>query len=134
VSLSFVGKITKGGAVATKLPNTPHLFYALLAAGGVGVLTALSRMISANLSFTESLLLGINGSALLCMGLDKYLARASSIRIPESIIFVLSLLGGVPGTLLGLNIFGHKTRKASFQFMLLLIAAVQCGIVALLGR
>jgi uncharacterized membrane protein YsdA (DUF1294 family) len=76
---------------------------------------------------------GFNLTAIFFMGLDKNLSKGGSIRTPEAVVYVLALLGGTPGVLLGMHMFRHKTKKVSFQFVLLIIAAAQIGVVALLG-
>jgi uncharacterized membrane protein YsdA (DUF1294 family) len=45
----------------------------------------------------------------------------------------MALLGGSPGVLLGIHVFRHKTRKASFQFVLLLIVVAQFALLRALG-
>ena len=48
------------------------------------------------------------------MGADKRRARRGLWRIPEKRLFVLALLGGAPGGLLGMAVFRHKTKHWSF--------------------
>ena len=48
------------------------------------------------------------------MGADKRRARRGLWRIPEKCLFVLALLGGAPGGLLGMAVFRHKTKHWSF--------------------
>ena len=59
-------------------------------------------------------LIGINILSFFIYGLDKYLARKKLYRISEYSLFVLSFFGGCIGSLLGMNIFHHKTRKPLF--------------------
>jgi uncharacterized membrane protein YsdA (DUF1294 family) len=77
--------------------------------------------------------LALNVGAVFFMGLDKALARSGSVRTPEVVVFVIALLGGSPGVLLGIHVFKHKTRKASFQFVLLLIVVAQLWILRMLN-
>jgi uncharacterized membrane protein YsdA (DUF1294 family) len=130
----LAGLVFRDNGLLRILRDNPHLFYAILSCGIVVVVMFLSASFFPRLSLYESFLLAINTAALLCMGLDKSLASSPAMRIPETTIFMLSLLGGVPGTLLGIHVFKHKTRKAAFQFVLLLIVAAQCGVVAMLNR
>lgn len=62
------------------------------------------------------------------MGFDKNFARKGASRIPEKIFYLLGILGGSPGILVGTNVFRHKTRKAKFQMILLVIFAIQLAI------
>jgi uncharacterized membrane protein YsdA (DUF1294 family) len=67
-----------------------------------------------------------------CMGFDKSLARSQSRRVPEIVLLTIALLGGSPGVFFGVHFFKHKTRKAYFQFILLLIFCVQLYIMRIL--
>jgi len=60
---------------------------------------------------------------------DKRRAVAGDRRIPEANLLGLALLGGSPGALLARQWFRHKTRKEPFSTVLLLIVAVQLGLV-----
>lgn len=53
------------------------------------------------------------GEFILC-GIDKARAKSNAFRIPEKVFFYLALLGGGIGLWLGMMVFHHKTRKASF--------------------
>lgn len=54
----------------------------------------------------------------LMMGYDKYQAIKKRSRIPEIVFLVLSFLGGGIGTLLGMILFHHKTRKIKFILLI----------------
>ena len=58
-------------------------------------------------------------------GYDKAIAGGNHRRISERAFYILAILGGSPGLLLGMNVFRHKTRKASFQFVLGIILLIQ---------
>lgn len=62
--------------------------------------------------------------ALLLCGMDKASARKGGRRISERTLLLTALVGGSLGLLLGMILFRHKTRKASFlgSFFLILIA------------
>ena len=53
------------------------------------------------------------GEFILC-GIDKARAKAGAFRIPEKVFFYLALFGGGTGLWLGMMVFHHKTRKATF--------------------
>ena len=110
----------------------PYLFYGLLSCGII-FLTAYLLWGYANTSLVVSGLLAINVAAFVCMGLDKSLARAHAMRIPETILYLLALLGGSMGILVSIHIFKHKTRKATFQFVLLMVVAIQLAFVRIVG-
>lgn len=52
---------------------------------------------------------------------DKRRAGTDARRIPEARLHLLELLGGWAGALIAQQLFRHKTRKVSFQFIFWLI-------------
>lgn len=48
------------------------------------------------------------------MYIDKQKAKKGSWRIKEMTIFVVTLLGGGIGTIAGMYMFRHKTKKLKF--------------------
>lgn len=51
--------------------------------------------------------------------IDKLAAMANIQRIPEIVLYLLGLFGGWIGAIYAQQIFRHKTRKHSFQFVFL---------------
>ena len=47
-------------------------------------------------------------------GVDKAKARRGAWRVPEKTLFLLPLLGGSVGALLGMQVFHHKTKHWYF--------------------
>lgn len=60
-------------------------------------------------------LLIINLIGFFAMGIDKYKAKKDLWRIPEGTLMMMCLLGGGFGTILGMHIFRHKTKKLKFS-------------------
>ncbi len=58
--------------------------------------------------------LAINIFGFFIMWLDKQKAKRGSWRIPEKTLFLVTALGGGIGTIAGMYIFRHKTRKLNF--------------------
>ena len=58
-------------------------------------------------------------------GIDKRKARRGAWRIPEKTLFLLPLLGGSVGALLGMKAFHHKTLHKSFRFGIPAILVLQ---------
>ena len=56
----------------------------------------------------------INLAAFAVYGIDKAKARRGAWRIPEKTLFLLPLLGGSIGALLGMRVFHHKTKHWYF--------------------
>ena len=50
------------------------------------------------------------------MGIDKRRARHRRGRIPERTLFLMAVMGGTLGILLGMKAFRHKTRHNSFRY------------------
>lgn len=59
------------------------------------------------------------------MGADKRRARREKWRVPEKWFFLLALLGGSPGAILGMYAFRHKTRRWYFKWGLPAILLLQ---------
>lgn len=70
-------------------------------------------------------LIGINIIALAMMGIDKFRAKSDKFRIPESNLFLIAVIGGSIGSLLGMYAFRHKTRHIKFVIGMPSILAVQ---------
>lgn len=61
------------------------------------------------------------------MFVDKRRAAAGQSRISERRLIAPALVGGLPGIVLGMRQFRHKTRKASFKMKLAGATAVFAG-------
>lgn len=66
------------------------------------------------------------------MGIDKRKAVKGAFRIPEATLFVVALIGGSIGSLLGIYTFRHKTRKWYFVYGMPAILILQIVAVFLL--
>ncbi len=73
----------------------------------------------------------INVIGFLAMFIDKWKAKRGAWRIAEKTLFLLTLLGGGVGTIAGMYIFRHKTKKLYFTigFPVILITEIVCVIV-----
>ena len=65
-------------------------------------------------------------------GLDKFAACNRFRRIPETLLHLLSIIGGWPGAVIGQQVFNHKTRKTKFQITFWLTASVNCVILGVI--
>lgn len=63
-------------------------------------------------------LIVLNIITFLIMGIDKYLAIKKKYRISEFHLLTLTLFGGSVGSLLGMIIFKHKTKKMKFLIII----------------
>lgn len=59
-------------------------------------------------------LIAINLVTFAVYGIDKRRARRGAWRVPEKTLFLLPLLGGSVGALLGMRVFRHKTKHWYF--------------------
>ena len=66
-------------------------------------------------------------------GIDKRKARRGAWRIPEKTLFLLPLLGGSVGALLGMKVFRHKTKHAVFRYSVQTAAILQLILMAMLS-
>ncbi len=71
-----------------------------------------------------------NLGAFLLMGLDKTYSQSENVtRIPELFFYMISLIGGSIGVILGSQVFRHKTLKISFLMWPIMILVIQVMIV-----
>ena len=76
----------------------------------------------------------INFLGIASMASDKIRAMEHRFRIPESVLLTIAVIGGSPGSIAGMLLFHHMTRRAKFRFGLPVILLVQIGLVILLRR
>lgn len=71
----------------------------------------------------------INIIAFFAMFIDKRKAKYGKWRIKEHTLFILALIGGSVGAIIGMYTFRHKTKKARFfvGFPVILIVEVLIG-------
>lgn len=67
----------------------------------------------------------VNVASLIVMGVDKKKAIKRAWRIPESTLFVLAIIGGSVGSIIGMHLFHHKTRHWYFLYGMPVILALQ---------
>lgn len=73
----------------------------------------------------------INLAGFLSMGADKRKAVKKLYRIPEKTLFLLAILGGSVGSIIGMYHFRHKTKHKSFVYGLPAILIIQSVLVLL---
>ena len=70
----------------------------------------------------------MNGLGVAVMWSDKRRARLHRWRIPEKVLFGVSLLGGSAGTWAGMYLFRHKTKHWYFVVGMPLILVCQAAL------
>ncbi len=59
-------------------------------------------------------LAAVNLFGLIIMGVDKSRAKRRKWRIPEATLFLVAIIGGSVGSILGMYLFRHKTKHWYF--------------------
>ena len=62
-------------------------------------------------------------------GADKFAAQRQKRRVPEKVLFLLSILGGSVGMYLGMFTFRHKTKHWYFVIGIPAIILVQAALL-----
>uniref|UniRef100_UPI004055D1BF DUF1294 domain-containing protein n=1 Tax=Acetatifactor sp. TaxID=1872090 RepID=UPI004055D1BF len=63
------------------------------------------------------------------MGIDKQKAIRGAWRIPEASLFTAAIIGGSIGSILGMQVFRHKTKHWYFKYGMPAILLLQIIIV-----
>ncbi|MFB1050873.1 DUF1294 domain-containing protein [Paraliobacillus sp. JSM ZJ581] len=74
----------------------------------------------------------VNGIAFIMMGIDKHRAEKRKWRVPEKKLWLLAIMGGSIGSMIGMKIFRHKTKHPAFQFGMPVILTIQVLLYILL--
>ena len=81
------------------------------------------------ITLLSSYFIGINLIGFALMGIDKYRARKRAFRIPEATLFIIAVIGGSIGSIIGMYAFRHKTRHRSFVYGMPFILFVQIALI-----
>jgi uncharacterized membrane protein YsdA (DUF1294 family) len=68
--------------------------------------------------------------AFVVYGLDKSRAMHGAWRVPEMVLHLLALIGGVAGCWAGMFLFRHKTQHPEFK-LTLIVATIMHGAIAM---
>ena len=71
----------------------------------------------------------INVIGFLAMAIDKWKAKNNAWRIPENTLFSITVLGGGIGTIAGMYVFRHKTKKPKFTIGMPVILVLEIILV-----
>ena len=72
----------------------------------------------------------INVLTFLLYGIDKWKAKRSRWRIPESVLLGMAAVGGSVGAWLGMRVWHHKTQHKKFRYG---VPAILLAQIVLLG-
>ena len=73
-------------------------------------------------------LAAINLGTFAVYGADKRRAKKDRRRVPEKTLFLLAIIGGSVGALLGMKVFRHKTRHWYFVWGIPAILLIQIAV------
>lgn len=76
-----------------------------------------------------SYLLIVNIVGFAMMGIDKKRAIRGAWRISEASLFLAAIIGGSVGSILGMNLFRHKTKHWYFKYGMPAILILQIVLV-----
>ena len=77
-------------------------------------------------------LIAVNLIGFALRGIDKYKAKKRAFRIPEATLFIVAIIGGSIGSIIGMYAFRHKTRHWYFVYGMPAILILQILLIALL--
>ena len=77
-------------------------------------------------------LIAVNLIGFALMGIDKYKAKKRAVRSPEATLFIVAIIGGSIGSIIGMYAFRHKTRHWYFVYGMPAILILQILLIALL--
>lgn len=63
------------------------------------------------------------------MGIDKRRAVRRSWRVPEATLFLVAIIGGSLGSIIGMYVFRHKTRRRIFTIGMPVILIIQVALI-----
>ena len=93
-----------------------------------GVLTAVNALLihaATGWGGYLSWLLSVNVITFALFGMDKSMAKAGTVRVPESVLHIFTLAGGAMGQLAGRALFHHKTNvKAHPSFLIVPVVSL----------
>ncbi len=110
--------------MAQRQPKTTFSLIAL----GLSVILLVAILYFLKPNFFVAWMLAWSVVTLGLYGYDKAQAKMGGGRVPEIVLHMLALVGGVWGAWLGMILFRHKTRKPVFKIVLILATVVWLGL------
>jgi uncharacterized membrane protein YsdA (DUF1294 family) len=80
-------------------------------------------------SVVQMYFIGINLVSFWTFAYDKYLAKKGRYRIPERYLHLLTSSGGFMGSVAGMSLFRHKTKKLKFITITMIITMIESFLV-----
>jgi uncharacterized membrane protein YsdA (DUF1294 family) len=91
---------------------------------------AIAAARSSALPWLAAYLAGINLATFTLYAYDKRVAGGQRLRVPETVLHGLAMLGGTPAAVLAQRLLRHKTVKASFRRVGWAIIVLQLALLA----
>lgn len=76
----------------------------------------------------------INLTGFAMMGIDKRKAVKKLWRIPEYTLFIIAIIGGSVGSIIGMRVFHHKTRHWYFVYGMPAILILQILLTVIITK
>ena len=92
----------------------------------------IKQLIMQNISNILIYLLIINIVGFLIMGIDKFKSKRQMWRVKEQTLFIIAMIGGSIGSIIGMYTFRHKTKHWNFWFINILSLIVYIGLAILI--
>lgn len=73
--------------------------------------------------------ISVNLIGFFLMGIDKHKAKKRAFRIPEATLFIIAIIGGSIGSIIGMYAFRHKTRHWYFVYGMPFILLLQIALI-----
>lgn len=87
------------------------------------------ELIKNNISNILIYLLIINIIGFLSMAIDKFKAKKQMWRIKEQTLFIIAMIGGSIGSIIGMYTFRHKTKHLTFTIGMPTILVAQIALI-----
>jgi len=104
--------------------RAPKKFYARAAVIGTIAAIAIIWRVMGNVSPYLLYLISASFVTFILYGFDKMQAKRNAGRVPEIVLHLITLAGGVTGGWAGRFVFRHKTRKPVFLIVLILASVL----------
>ena len=89
----------------------------------------MKELILENIKNISIYLIVVNIIGFLSMGVDKFKAQKNFWRIKEKTLFIIAVIGGSIGSIIGMYTFRHKTKHMSFVIGMPIILTVQVVVI-----
>ncbi|CQR48090.1 hypothetical protein BN1058_02435 [Paraliobacillus sp. PM-2] len=76
----------------------------------------------------------VNSMSFVMMGIDKRRSKKRKWRIPEKKLWLVAIIGGSIGSIIGMRFFRHKTKHRTFIIGMPMLLILQIIFILFLNR